>query len=169
MPKKGDKKQFCKRGHEIAIVGRGDHGRGECLKCQEDRLKLEWKNLSSEAKKERGKIVNAWAKAHPEKRLDELLKRQYGISFQQYNFLIQQQGNKCAICKKVGPKLGETSDYNRRLSVDHDHKCCPAKKACEKCVRGLLCTKCNMFLGLIEDNILILKAAIEYLESYLNE
>lgn len=57
------------------------------------------------------------------------LKRRYGITLEQYNALLEQQGGACAICQRV-PKAG-------RLHVDHDHK--------TKVVRGLLCYRCNRY------------------------
>lgn len=68
--------------------------------------------------------------------------------------LIKQDGGKCMICKSVGTK---------RHVIDHNHKCCPGTYSCGKCIRGLLCNKCNTALGLFDDSIENLKAAIEYL------
>ena len=39
-----------------------------------------------------------------------------------------------------------------KLFVDHDHNCCPENgKSCGKCVRGLLCMKCNFTVGTVEN------------------
>lgn len=48
------------------------------------------------------------------------------------NKLIEQYGDKCAICKKL------SSEFKKRLSVDHNHK--------SNKIRGLLCYRCNKFL-----------------------
>ena len=60
------------------------------------------------------------------------LKKLYGITAEEYDAMLESQGNVCAICKKPQPT-------KRRLSVDHDHE--TGK------VRGLLCTTCNLVLG----------------------
>lgn len=39
-----------------------------------------------------------------------------------------------------------------RLTLDHDHKCCPTGYSCHNCVRGILCHKCNSAAGLLNDN-----------------
>ena len=51
------------------------------------------------------------------------------------------------------------------LHVDHDHNCCPPTKyrTCGKCVRGFLCGGCNRALGMFDDRIDSLEAAIKYL------
>lgn len=45
--------------------------------------------------------------------------------------------------------------FDGQPSVDHDHGCCPSaaqSKCCGKCVRGLLHTRCNILLAVIENN-----------------
>ncbi|WP_073837499.1 endonuclease domain-containing protein [Micromonospora sp. CB01531] len=54
----------------------------------------------------------------------------------------------------------------RSLCQDHDHRCCEGIKGCDECKRGWLCGKCNMALGLLQDDIAILEAAIAYLRGY---
>jgi len=67
-----------------------------------------------------------------------------------FSELLLKQNNVCAICSNP-----ETSKRYRSLSVDHDHS--TGK------IRGLLCSNCNRALGLLKDDILVLKKAIDYL------
>ncbi|MFI1194033.1 endonuclease VII domain-containing protein [Micromonospora sp. NPDC020750] len=67
------------------------------------------------------------------------LKQIYGITHEQYDALMEAQGGACAICNN--PSGGT------RLAIDHDHSCCPGKKSCGQCIRGLLCMNCNRLLG----------------------
>lgn len=71
-----------------------------------------------------------------------------GITRKQYKELFDNQNGRCSVCRKTS---------KRRLVVDHDHK--TGK------IRGLLCTKCNMSLGLLDDSIDNLKNMIGYLNS----
>ena len=48
--------------------------------------------------------------------------------------------------------------------VDHDHSCCPGEYGCAQCVRGLLCSGCNIALGCVRDNPERLRALADYLE-----
>lgn len=53
-----------------------------------------------------------------------------------------------------------------QLSVDHDHACCPGKRTCGGCTRGVLCRYCNMGLGSFKDQPELLILASEYLSCY---
>ena len=78
-----------------------------------------------------------------------MLKRRYGIDYDDYELMLKQQNGVCAICGKVDP-------YKRALAVDHDHS--------TKKVRGLLCNPCNTSLGKMHDDPALLRRAAEYLE-----
>jgi len=77
-------------------------------------------------------------------------KRQYGISLEQYEEMLQNQGYGCALCGVKKP-----SERTKYFAVDHCHN--TGK------VRGLLCTKCNRGLGLFNDRTEVLQKAINYL------
>lgn len=77
----------------------------------------------------------------------------YGLSVVQY---IQLIASGCAICGSVN-----------RISVDHDHACCPDKgRTCGGCTRGALCFSCNVGLGKFLDNPRMLRDAADYLDWY---
>ncbi len=79
------------------------------------------------------------------------LQRLYGISLADYDKMFKGQNGECKIC---GTK--EISNVQHgRFDVDHNHE--TGK------IRGLLCHKCNTFLGHFNDDIEILAKAIQYL------
>ena len=78
------------------------------------------------------------------------LKYCYGMSLMDYDVLFRRQRGVCAICKRRSA---------RTLCVDHCH-------ATGK-VRGLLCSKCNLGIGQLEDNPILVRAASAYLEASL--
>lgn len=67
------------------------------------------------------------------------LKSAFGITNHDYKVMLAAQDGTCAICDR-------SCKTGRRLSVDHDHACCPGRKSCGDCVRGLLCYTCNAYL-----------------------
>ena len=83
----------------------------------------------------------------------------YGLTPEQYVEMETKQGGVCAVCK-------QPEKEKKRLSIDHDHQCCFGIKSCGKCVRGLVCTRCNKGMGVFGDNIDVLKAAVNYLIKY---
>lgn len=83
----------------------------------------------------------------------------YHITKKTYNSMLESQNFSCAICER------HRAIIPGGLHIDHDHSCCNTKaRSCGKCVRGLLCSKCNKAIGLLNDNVLIIKSAINYLE-----
>ncbi len=79
------------------------------------------------------------------------LRKNYGISLEDYEGMLASQGGRCAICGRSDP-----GDQRRRnFAVDHDHT--------SGRVRGLLCGLCNTGLGQLQDSEEILEAAISYL------
>lgn len=56
---------------------------------------------------------------------------------------------------------------NNTPRVDHNHKCCPGRNSCGKCIRGFLCNRCNLVLGLLEENPdLLPQYLLKYLRQY---
>lgn len=85
---------------------------------------------------------------------DGYLKSTYGITQKQYRIMEENQKGKCKICGSDGFLMRDW--HFKKLVVDHDHK--------TGIVRGLLCHNCNRGIGLLQEDVTILKNAIEYLE-----
>lgn len=78
--------------------------------------------------------------------------RKYGITLEEYDKSRQAQNYRCALC-------GKHEDNNKQgLVIDHCHKSTE--------VRKLLCTSCNVGLGMFKDNIDLLAKAMEYLKEH---
>jgi len=94
--------------------------------------------------------------ANPDYYRNADLKRHYGVTLEWYNQKLADQDGKCAICKQ--PETLVIKGVVQRLAVDHCHK--------HGHVRGLLCSKCNRGLGLLNHDTGILRAGIAYLENH---
>jgi hypothetical protein len=78
------------------------------------------------------------------------LLQNYGITNQDYEQMLENQGFCCAGCGL------HQNILEKKLHVDHDHV--------TGRVRGLLCGNCNRALGLVKDNLETLVRLQEYLE-----
>ena len=85
------------------------------------------------------------------KQLDADLRRGFGITADDYERMLAEQSNVCAICGKVNVD-------NRRLAVDHGHT--------TGAVRGLLCSPCNRGIGFFGDDPVAMERAAAYVRSY---
>ena len=89
--------------------------------------------------------MSNWRKDNQHKWDEYTRARKYGMFPGQYEEMYGSQRGLCAICLEPHVKL----------SIDHCHK--TGK------VRGLLCKKCNLVLGMVNDSEEILLSAMNYL------
>lgn len=87
------------------------------------------------------------------------LRRFYGLTLEQFQDMLSIQDGKCGLC-------GVCFSDNLRPVVDHNHMCCKGPKSCGKCLRGLLCSGCNLGIGHFRDSPERLGLAINYLRRY---
>jgi len=110
---------------------------------------LEWNRKNSDRHKlNKRRFYQKHKKELLKKGFVNKLMREFGLTEQEYNSMLGGQGGVCAIC-------GKQQSHDRRLCVDHDHD--------ENVIRGLLCGRCNIALGLFGDNTMVLLRALEYL------
>lgn len=83
------------------------------------------------------------------KKRERMLRRNYGISQAEYEQMLGEQRNGCALCSRA-PGI-------RPLHVDHCHE--------TGMVRGLLCHQCNWFLGTIDADPTIIQRITAYREA----
>lgn len=105
------------------------------------------KSVNTAEQREYKKIWQQSAEAKAINRQAQL-KMKYGITLEDYDDMLDEQGGVCAICGN--PPTG------RRLAVDHNHEI--------GVFRGLLCNNCNRGIGHLKEDIKILKQAIKYLK-----
>lgn len=98
-----------------------------------------------------------WIKNNPDKaersRRNTTLKRLYGITLKDYEYMLHEQQGMCAICKTTDP-----GGAGKKFVVDHCH-------SSDK-VRALLCGKCNCAIGLLNEDPALFDAAKQYLEHH---
>jgi hypothetical protein len=79
------------------------------------------------------------------------LKDKYGLTVEQYDAMLEAQGGVCATC-------GKPCDRRKRLAVDHAHE--------TRKVRGLLCERCNLALGLLGEDPETISRMAEYVRRH---
>lgn len=95
-----------------------------------------------------------FTKRHPERRTAHHRRKRFGVTAGMYAEMLSAQGAKCAICRQ--PETALQFGKIRSMSIDHCHD--------TGRVRGLLCHRCNVALGLFADSPERLRGAAEYLE-----
>jgi hypothetical protein len=91
--------------------------------------------------------------------------KKFNLTLERYTDMLATQNGVCAVCHK--PET--TTDKNgrvRRLSIDHDRRCCPGNESCGKCIRELLCSNHNLMLGHAHDSPEELLAGVDYLKRF---
>ena len=91
----------------------------------------------------------------PEAELRKHLKKTYGLALETYEAMRVVQGGVCALCGR--PETVKIHGKVKRLAVDHCHA--------TGRVRGLLCQRCNSFLGKAGDSPAFMRKAADYLSA----
>lgn len=86
------------------------------------------------------------------------LKKDFGITLDEYSRMFSEQHGVCAVCLQPESTIHSGSKKVQSLSVDHNHN--------TNQVRGLLCSKCNTAIGLLDEDTLRMRFLIDYLESF---
>lgn len=140
------------------------YAKGVCRSCYEKQLRQsnpeflesqrqntkKWINANKEKKIEADKSYRERNPQDSIRKRESMLKRVYGITLEDYNKLLAEQSGKCYICNREPYS-------NKPLHVDHCHKTGE--------VRGLLCARCNWYLGVIEKKPTTLTNLLNYLEN----
>lgn len=100
----------------------------------------------------------AWKARYPGGLRIQWLKAAHGIAPEQWAAMLAEQGGQCYLCEQPLP------DDPRKIAVDHDHTCCPAKRSCSTCRRGLAHTYCNGVIGFAGDDPAVLRRIADNLE-----
>ncbi|GAG75082.1 unnamed protein product, partial [marine sediment metagenome] len=96
-----------------------------------------------------------WNHRNSNARWKDAIKQKYGIDEKEYRRLFELQNGVCAICGESEKVMYKGTP--RKLAIDHNHV--------NGKVRGLLCTKCNVRLGFLENLEFVTKARI-YLDEH---
>jgi hypothetical protein len=142
------------------LTGRRHSWCSQCLKtykaarwkANKETMKLykkEWYEKNKEEQKAKCRLrYHAGDKVHHAEIVwKNKLIREFGITQDQYDLMLNEQQGVCKICGQKD---------NRRLAVDHYHV--------SGRIRGLLCRHCNTAIGLFDDNPLLLRKAADYLD-----
>jgi len=120
--------------------------RARCNECFNNHYREKYRSKSSV---ERSKIYRSRVAGRSFEELkDERLRYRFGISIEDFNRMLEEQGHKCYICEK--PISG------KEVKVDHCHK--------TKRVRKLLCHGCNTSLGHMRDDPRVFERCVNYLK-----
>lgn len=99
----------------------------------------------------RERLLKRMRERDPEGRWEYNIKRWYGITAEEYYRILEEQNGGCGICGSQEPR-------GKRLKKFHIDHCHASGK-----VRGVLCGPCNLLIGAVNDDPLILETAAAYL------
>lgn len=120
-------------------------------KKNEDKIKIRSKKYREENKEKIIEKSRKYYRENKDRHRNEKLKRNFGITSDDYNEMLKEQKCCCWICGR------HKIQFKTRLAIDHCHET-------DK-IRGLLCGGCNTGLGIVEDKKFN-KRAKEYLKEF---
>lgn len=144
----------CKQVKPLEDFGVGSkrslHGkRHQCKSCLAARQKAKY-SYSAQTRYRSIKYKN-----NPRFKIEYNLRSEFGMSWDDYESLLEHQGGVCAICGSTDPLSRRGHSGENRFHVDHCHT--------TGVVRGLLCSNCNNGLGRFKDSTELLYRAAKYI------
>lgn len=140
-----------------SVKGYTMHYKSErCFDCENKASK------AYSASSEGAAVHKAWRTSNETR--NAYFQKQYNITLEKFNQLFEGQEGLCACCSALmeQPGLGQKKNF-RTACVDHDHKCCAGTKSCGKCIRGILCGRCNIAAGMLKDDSHLCRNLANYL------
>ncbi len=110
------------------------------------------RNYTKLHREEKRKFAREYRKRKPEVTLASMLKCNYNLTIDEYYKILSDQENKCKICDL----FLDRSNKSKTPHLDHCHK--TGK------IRGILCHRCNLDIGVIEKEN-FLEKALNYLKT----
>lgn len=135
----------------------------DCTRERRRRKAAEWRKANPDLARERTRQSMARLRLRDRDGVNHRKRLlRYGVDTAFLERLLAAQENACHLCGVPEEELP------KGLFIDHDHNCCSgaSRKACGKCVRGLLCANCNTALGMLEDDPARLRKAAAYIEQH---
>lgn len=121
------------------------HKEARCKTCVSQMRKTEYK----QNRPKHLKRVHLYRTKNPRAVKNTKLKQAYGITLEQFEEMLAEQKNLCAICSKP---------FNKTADVDHNHQTGE--------VRALLHSSCNTALGLVKEDVQVLHGMISYIHKF---
>lgn len=149
------------RARGSALV-RDEQGNKECTWCKEWRPESEYGPHDKNSDGLRAECSPCRRKHYRDNRDDFIARRIeafFNITIEERDDILESQGGVCACC-------GTDKPGSKGWCIDHDHACCPESgRSCGSCIRGILCSRCNLVLGSVEDRTDTLSSMIDYLSA----
>lgn len=120
-----------------------------CKSCR----KSSFSKYHSDNLESRKEYQQKWRDSNKEKIKESFIKYRYKVTIEEVNSIFENQGMCCAIC-------GTDTPTKKGWCIDHCHN--------TGLVRGVLCSKCNTAIGLLDENIDTMTSAIEYIIKHNN-
>lgn len=157
--------RWCRSCHAAYRLANIERERERHRGYQQDGRQDEWNRAFRERNREKlRESQGRWRMGNIDSVRDTILRRQYQMTLEDYRALLAAQGGGCAVCGATEPGGGAGSNIDG-FSVDHDHSCCPGKVTCGKCVRALLCNRCNLSIGRLGDSLDVFRRIVEVMEN----
>jgi hypothetical protein len=150
ISQKDDKAEYLRRWKEANKDKVSEHGKRTYSKHHDERV-LKNREYYNKNREEIQEKVREKRKEDPLRYKEHNLRSDHDMSLKAFVGLFMSQDCRCAIC--------QTPFQNYQSAcVDHDHQ--------SGKIRALLCSKCNMAIGLFQDDFRIVREAARYLARY---